>query len=124
MLPNFRVFAPLAIAVASASLAACSSVSDLKVWPFNQSSPVAAQGPANATEYQCNEGKHFYVRMLDNGNAAWLIYPDREVSLGKSGTGTRYTNGVATLDINGGEASLVDGPLKYSDCKVPVTKKP
>jgi membrane-bound inhibitor of C-type lysozyme len=76
--------------------------------------------PPNSTEYQCNGNKHFYVRYLDNGNAAWLIYPDREVSLAKasSASGTRYSNGVAVLDVNNGEAALTDGPaISFTGCK-------
>lgn len=75
--------------------------------------------PPNATEYQCNSNKHFYVRYLDNGNTAWLIYPDREVSLTNApSSGTRYSNGVAVLDINNGEATLTDGPaISFSGCK-------
>lgn len=76
--------------------------------------------PANSTEYHCNGGKHFYVRYLDNGGAAWLIYPDREVRLAKvdAAAGKQYSNGIATLTVNGDEAMLADGPaIAYSECK-------
>lgn len=76
--------------------------------------------PPNSTEYQCNGGKRFYVRYLDNGAAAWLIYPDREVRLDKvnSTAGARYSNGIAMLEINGNEATLADGPaIAYTGCK-------
>lgn len=107
--------------VASASaallLSGCGSIS---VWPFGDDKPKAQFGPANATEYQCDGGKHFYVRYLDNGNTAWLIYPDREVALAKSASssGTRYSNGVAVLDVSGSDATLNDGPtISYTVCK-------
>jgi len=93
--------------------------------PFSESKPPEARKPANATEYQCEGGKHFFVRMLDKGNAAWLIYSDREVNLDKvaGGSGTRYSNGVAVLDINGAEATLNDGPkVAYTGCKIPGKK--
>jgi membrane-bound inhibitor of C-type lysozyme len=82
-----------------------------------------AKVPANATEYQCTNGKKFYVRMLDGGATAWLIYPDRETALTKASSGNRYTNGVAVLEINGSEATLNDGPtIAYSGCKPPGAK--
>lgn len=87
------------------------------------SSSSQAKVPANATEYQCSNGKKFYVRMQDNGSTAWLIYPDREVGLAKASSGNRYTNGVAVLEINGTEATLNDGPtIAYSGCKPPGAK--
>lgn len=100
------------------TLSACGSN---KIWPFGQTSPEGGRtyAPENATAYQCANGKRFWVRMMDNGATAWLIYPDREVGLAKSGEGGRYTNGVAVLEIKGVEASLVDGNQTFSDCKVP-----
>lgn len=76
--------------------------------------------PANSTEYQCKGGKRFYVRHLDNGGAAWLIYPDREVRLNKldAAAGKQYSNGIATLTINDDGTMLTDGPaIAYSECK-------
>jgi membrane-bound inhibitor of C-type lysozyme len=92
----------------------------MQVWPFDHgSSSGQSRTPANSTEYQCSNGKHFYVRLLDNGNTAWLIYPDREVGLNKSGSaGNRYSNGVAVLDLTGNDATLTDGAsINYSGCK-------
>lgn len=112
-----------AAALLTQMLPGCSTV---KVWPFGGSNPSGSPRiPANATEYQCDAGKRFYVRSIENGNTLWLIYPDREIALNKStdSTGTRYTNGVAILTINGNEATLVDGPaISYSGCKTPAKK--
>jgi membrane-bound inhibitor of C-type lysozyme len=91
-----------------------------KLWPFGgEGEARQSKVPANATAYQCDGGKRFYVRYLDNGATAWLIYPDREVSLAKTPGGTSYSNGVAVLEINGSEAKLTDGTISYSGCKVP-----
>jgi|SRR3989338_7330341 len=93
----------------------------VNLWPFDGAkSGGQSPTPSNATKYQCDGGKHFYVRYIDNGNAVWLIYPDREVSLAKaSGPGTSYSNGVAVLNVNGNEATLTDGPaISFSGCKV------
>lgn len=95
----------------------CSNVS---VWPFGgDKAQGRTAGPANATEFRCREGKRFYVRQLDNGNAAWVILPEREFRLDKvAAAGTRYGNGNNTLDVNGNEATLsVAGATAYQDCK-------
>ena len=99
------------------ALTGCSSVN---LWPFDSSNPSGqSRTPANSTEYLCSNGKHFYVRLMDNGNTAWLIYPDREVGLNKSASaGNRYSNGVAMLELNGNDTTLTDGKqISYSGCK-------
>ena len=95
----------------------------MKVWPFDGDKPQGkALAPSNAALYQCDGGKHFYVRYLDNGNTAWLIYPDREVALAKgtaSAPATRYSNGIAVLEINGNNATLTDGAaISFTGCKL------
>ena len=98
-------------------LAGCSSVN---LWPFGKgSSPAEAQIPPNSTEYVCDKGRKFYVRMIDNNTAAWLILPDREVSLVKVGSaGGSYSNGITTLHIDGKDATLDDGKANaFVDCK-------
>lgn len=104
-------------AISGLALAACSSMNMDKVWPFSGSK---ADGQPrrlmNATEFQCEAGKHFYLRFADNGASAWLIYPDREVLLTKNGS--RYTNGVAVVEQSGDQWSLSDGPtIAYQGCK-------
>lgn len=97
-------------------LAGCSSVD--KYNPFSETRPAETYRPSNATEYLCDGNKRFFVRMLEKEDAAWLIYPDREVRLEKSPDSTRYTNSVAVLEISGTEATLNDGPnIAYTACK-------
>lgn len=102
-------------------LTGCETVKNVKLWPFDQEkSGGQAVAPPNSTEYLCSGGKHFYVRYIDNGNAAWLIYAEREISLSKvaSTSGTRYSNGIAVLNVNGNTATLDDGPaISFTDCK-------
>ena len=85
---------------------------------------VATTGPANATEYVCEGNKHFYVRMLNNGSDAWLIYPDHEVNLTKSASSTtRYSSGAISLVLNGDNTMLNDGEkIAYTACKPQVKK--
>jgi membrane-bound inhibitor of C-type lysozyme len=94
------------------------------IWPFGSSGEIAPAAPPNSTEYRCTGGKGFYLRFLDKG-AAWVIFPDREFRLDAitSGPGTRFSNGIATLEINGNEATLTDGPsTTYAAC-TPVAAK-
>lgn len=99
-------------------LPACSSVSVPN--PFGSGAKSGANGPENATAYECEGNKRFYVRMLNNGNDAWLIYPDHEVNLAKAGDDNkRFTSGVITLVIDGASATLTDGEkAAYTGCKV------
>jgi len=108
------------IALLGLALSGCGSMSMGKVWPFGDdgTTPDQPKRLANTTAYQCEGNKRFHVRYADNGNTAWLIYPDREVALAKEGSATRYGNGIALLEINGAEATLKDGPtINYTGCK-------
>ena len=91
-------------------------------WPFGEgkSPSVTVRGPENATEYRCEGGKGFHVRMLEAGRSVWLILPDRQVRLDKPAGATdgRYTNGIAVLRITPEGAELTDGPVAYAACKV------
>lgn len=92
-----------------------------KLWPFGgEKGQERSRTPSNASEFQCTGGKKFYLRYLDNGGAAWIIYPDREVRLDKVATasGTSYSNGIAVLNVSGNEATLEDGPaISFAGCK-------
>ncbi len=103
-----------------ALLPACSSISLSN--PFGSGSKEQSRTPQNATAYVCEGNKRFYVRMQNNGNDAWLIYPDHEVNLTKtSDSSNRYTSGVISLVINGAETTLNDGEkIAYTACKAQV----
>ena len=108
--------------LATLLVAGCGGMDSVKkVWPFDgDSGGGQVRGPANATQYLCEGKKNFYLRMLDNGATAWIIYPNREVGLSRVGdTGSRYTNGVAMLDLTSPEAvKLSDGPdINFTGCK-------
>lgn len=99
-------------------VAGCSSID---WWPFgSEAAPERSRAPLNATEYRCDAGKRFYARYLDSGGAAWVILPEREFRLDKvaAASGTRYSNGRATLEVNGNEAALADPPaISFTGCK-------
>lgn len=105
--------------IASLLVGGCGSIN---LWPFGDDSRTASapRAPENATEYRCDGNKSFYVRYLDGGKTAWVIFPDRQVSLEKVSTesGSRYSNGIAVLDVDGAAVSLTDGSLiSYQNCK-------
>ena len=108
----------LCLALTAAVLAAgCGGVN---LWPFGgEGVREYSRTPANATEYQCEGGRRFHVRDLPGGSV-WVILPERQFRLDKlaSPEGTRYGNGSATLDVNGGEATLRDGAaVLFSACR-------
>ena len=115
---RFILAALPAFACLGVLLTGCGSVN---LWPFGGGKEAErSRTPAHATEYQCNGGKRFYVRYLDSGGAAWVIFPEREFRLDKvaSESGARYSNGIALLETNGSEATLRDGPTSaFTGCK-------
>ena len=118
-MPLMKMIHLLALAMLAGG---CSSVN---LWPFGESGRQTSSGPRgpdNAIEYRCDGGKVFHVRLLEGGHAAWVFFPDRQVRLEKVAgeSGKRYSNGIATLSMDGSEATLTDRPaLQYSGCKLP-----
>lgn len=107
-------------------LSGCGSMSMGGLWPFDSGPEERSRAPANAVAYLCDGGKRLYVRYLDNGAHAWVILPEREFRLDKSpsSSGTRYGTGRASLEVNGNEVTLSDGPsVSYTACKVPEPAK-
>ncbi len=100
-----------------ALLTSCSTIGISN--PFGSDTKEQSRTPQNATAYVCENSKQFYVRMQNNGNDAWLIYPDHEVNLTKAADGNnRFTSGVIVLVINGAETTLNDGEkIAYTACK-------
>jgi membrane-bound inhibitor of C-type lysozyme len=115
-----RISRAAALAGATLALSACSSV-NLDVLTFGGiKEQDTSRAPVGATAYQCEGGKRLFVRYLDNGAAAWVILPEREFRLNKaaSGSGNRYSNGSATLDLKDNVATLSDGDaVTHADCK-------
>lgn len=112
-------FARSALPAAASLALLLAGCGGFNIWPYGGGKE-QSRTPADATEYQCAGGKHFYVRYLYNGGAAWIIFPDREFRLDKvaSAAGTRYTNGIAILEVNGNEATLADGSaISFTGCK-------
>jgi hypothetical protein len=108
----------------AALLGGCGST--VSVWPFGTSGPAeSSREPANATEYRCDGGKRFFVRPMEDG-AAWLIAPDRQIRLARTGgpDSNRFSAGRVTLEIEGQTARLADPPTEFTGCRVPSAEKP
>lgn len=109
------------LAAISLLMAGCGEMNVKKYLPFGSDTAQTqerSRTPPNSTEYQCAAGKRFYVRTLDGGAAVWLILPEREVRLNKIGSSTRYSNGIAVLELSGNEATLTDGAASsFTGCK-------
>mgnify|MGYP003576665910 FL=1 len=87
-------------------------------WPFGSSGGEGNRVPPGAMDFACADGKRLFVRLLDNGKAAWVILPDREFRLDQSGASERYSNGTSTLSLTGDSASLdIEGSRQFADCK-------
>jgi hypothetical protein len=96
-------------------VAGCGGVS---LWPFGSSGTEVSRKPSDATEYQCEGGKAFYVRNLDAG-AVWLIAPDRQIRLEKppAEKDAVYTTGKIRLELTAQGATLLDPPAQFLGCK-------
>jgi hypothetical protein len=94
-------------------LAGCGNIGlPASLWPFGGDAKERSREPENATAYRCDGARKLYVRMLENGAAAWVILPERELRLEKSGAsaGTNYSYRSTLLEIRGNEATLFEGP--------------
>ncbi|MFA6041592.1 MAG: hypothetical protein WC733_08820 [Methylophilus sp.] len=111
----------ISIALLSVTLLGCSTVNNLN--PFDNGVKELAKTPANATQYICDGNKQFFVRMLNNGNDAWLMYPDREINLTRVADSNTYKAAAISLEINADQVLLSEGdnPNKLS-CKAQIKK--
>ena len=99
-------------------LAGCGSID---LWPFGAGeSSERSRAPSDASEYRCDGGKRFYLRYLNNGASAWIIFPERQFRLDKdaSASGARYRSRIAVLEVNGDEATLRDADAVFTGCKI------
>lgn len=111
------IFKLISLSTFSVMLASCGGLSISN--PFGSGQSASDMPYQGATRYACAENKQFYVRMLNNNQQAWLIYPDHEVNLNQSESDkNKYTSGVISLIINGNETTLNDGEkIAYRACQ-------
>ena len=76
--------------------------------------------PKDASLYQCEKNKKFYVKSLEGGKEMWLILPNREFGLKQVETlKNTYNNEITTLEINDPETYIKEGDvLTYQKCSI------
>ena len=76
--------------------------------------------PKDASLYQCEKNKQFYVKALEGGKEMWLVFPDREFGLKQvEALKNTYNNETTTLEINDPETSIKEGDvLTYQKCHI------
>jgi hypothetical protein len=76
--------------------------------------------PKDASLYQCEKNKQFYVKPLEGGKEMWLVFPDREFGLKQvEASKNIYTNDTTTLEINDPETYIKEGDvLTYQKCRL------
>jgi hypothetical protein len=110
------------------NLAACSTmnsavekVKNIDLWPFDESTSndqVRAYRPSNSSEYQCDQAKRFFVKMLDKGESVWLITKEREIALSKVGQSEYGTDNIRlSLTKNAAELTM-SAETAYTNCKL------
>lgn len=116
------------LALASVLAAGCGGMSVGSLWPFGgDGTTELSRVPPNSVAYQCQGGKRFYLRYLDNGAAAWVILPEREFRLEKlpGEPAGRFGSGRSVLVVGEGEVSLSDGQaLNFTGCRIPSAEPP
>tara|TARA_B110000503_G_scaffold90132_1_gene136338 strand:- start:6023 stop:6385 length:363 start_codon:yes stop_codon:yes gene_type:complete len=77
------------------------------------------QAPKDAIQFQCAENKNFYLKYLDEKNAVWIFFKDREFRLDKTkDEEDSYTNETTRLDIKEGTAIIKAGAtVLYDQCQ-------
>ena len=112
---SYAVFAALL-------LSGCGGMSVGGFLPFGGDGRELSRVPPNSIAYQCQAGKRFFLRYLDEGTAVWVILPEREFRLEKlpADQGTRYGAGRTVLRMGEGEVTLSDGSAaSYAGCRIP-----
>ncbi|MCC6609924.1 MAG: hypothetical protein IT515_09670 [Burkholderiales bacterium] len=89
-------------------------------WPWGGGSGDVPRVPPGATAYKCDAGKELFVRYLNGGKSAMIVFPEREFRLDRTGdAGSPYANGQTTLTVGAGTATLQEGgTVTHANCKI------
>ena len=103
-------------------LSSCSSIKipEVNLPMLNGDYRELSTAPKDASLYQCEKNKQFYVKALEGGKEMWLIFPDREFGLKQvEALKNTYSNDMTTLEINDPETSIKEGDvLTYQKCHI------
>jgi hypothetical protein len=117
-----KMFKKLALFSLASLLASCGSmkIPELNLPMFNGDYRELSSAPKEASLYQCEKNKQFYVKALEGGKEMWLVFPDREFGLKQAEASKNiYNNDTTILEINDPETYIKEGDvLTYQKCRL------
>jgi hypothetical protein len=106
----------------SSLLVSCGSmkIPEVNLPMFNGDYRELSTAPKDASLYQCEKNKQFYVKALEGGKEMWLVFPDREFGLKQAEASKNiYNNDTTTLELNDPETYIKEGDvLTYQKCRL------
>ena len=115
-------FKKLMLLAAPFLFSSCGSLKmpDVNLPMFNGDYRELSTAPKDASLYQCEKNKQFYLKPIEGGKEMWLIFPDREFGLKQvEALKNTYSNDMTTLEINDPETSIKEGDvLTYQKCHI------
>ena len=115
-------FKPLLLLSMPFFISSCGSmkIPDVSIPMLNGDYRELSTVPKDASLYQCEKNKKFYVKTQEGGKEMWLILPNREFGLKQvEASKNIYTNDTTTLEINDPETYIKEGDvLTYQKCRL------
>ena len=115
-------FKKLMLLAAPFLFSSCGSLKmpDVNLPMFNGDYRELSTAPKDASLYQCEKNKQFYLKPIEGGKEMWLVFPDREFGLKQvEALKNTYSNDMTTLEINDPETSIKEGDvLTYQKCHI------
>ena len=112
----------ITLVIISSLLVSCGSmkIPEVNLPMFNGDYRELSTAPKDASLYQCEKNKQFYVKALEGGKEMWLFFPDREFGLKQvEASKNIYNNDTTTLEINDPETNIKEGDvLTYQKCRL------
>jgi hypothetical protein len=112
----------ITLVIISSLLVSCGSmkIPEVNLPMLNGDYRELSTAPKDASLYQCEKNKQFYVKPLEGGKEMWLVFPDREFGLKQvEASKNIYTNDTTTLEINDPETYIKEGDvLTYQKCRL------
>ena len=112
----------ITLVITSGLLVSCGSmkIPEVNLPMFNGDYRELSTAPKDASLYQCEKNKQFYVKALEGGKEMWLFFPDREFGLKQvEASKNIYNNDTTTLEINDPETYIKEGDvLTYQKCRL------
>jgi hypothetical protein len=115
-------FKPLLLLSMPFFISSCGSmkIPDVSIPMLNGDYRELSTVPKDASLYQCEKNKKFYVKTQEGGKEMWLILPNREFGLKQvEALKNTYNNETTTLEINDPETYIKEGDvLTYQKCSI------